>query len=1336
MSLKSDLSQACRNICEQLPLPCFIADGAGTILYWNKSGQIQFGIDSDDLLGLSLFNNNYLNTTNGFLPDLLTEILNQGRETQFGLIIQSPHGHSYEAVCTVSLFKDEGKVTTLMIGMIYPAGTTHNTDHQTHTNQLPFYQEPERNRFIDARNVPAEEMDRNGVGIKHNDFFYQEIFNQAGVGIALVTSSGEIRYANPGLGRMLGYASEELLGPVISNITHPDDLMADSSLFKELTAGLRDYYQLDKRYIKKDGTIIWGRLTISRFAQKHEETESFIAIVSDISETMGMHELVRNSEAQFRLLLDELPDLVLIHRQGKILYVNQATRNAVKLPVDQVLGRNVLEFVHQDYRQLVMGHIANQQKGINAGDYEIKVVVGNNETRDAIVRTNMIVYDSNPAILTILIDITERKAAEKRLSESENKFRNLAESSPFPIMIYQDDYWVYTNKAGELVAGYSKDELIGKPYWEIVAPEYREMIHHRGTLRQLGEDVPTSYEFRIIHKSGRPVWVMLTGNRITYNGRPAGLISIADITERHMLQQELEFRSRLQQLVTQLGSKFINLRADEVNDAIQEAMSQIGDFTGVDRIYLFEYCWNDNIMINTHEWCGKGISPEIENLKAVPNEMFPDWVAAHKKGETIIVPDVSALDTSNNLRAILEPQGIQSLITIPMMHGEHCLGYIGFDSVIRLRSWNEEEISVLRLFAELLTNLKVKSEIEEKLRHSEVVNEFIASNISDAVIMTDDKGLCIFVSPSHRRITGRGNEVIGRSIFEFVHPDDLERVKKFVRMGKETGLDYQVEYRYSNPEGEYIWLESVGKAYYRSENELVGLITTRDISQRKSTELELIKLSRAMEQSPASIVITDLQGIIEYVNPTFTERTGYSLDEVRGKTSAILKSGHTTSDQYKDLWETITSGRTWRGEFRNRKKNGEFLWESASISTIYDSDGKPIYYLAIKEDQSKLRQMNLELIHAKERAEDSDRLKTTFINNISHEVRTPLNGVLGFSSLLIDPSVPQEDKLSYLDHLEKSSNRLLRTIENILEASMILSGNRIVNKAFFSLFDCMKHLHEQFVTECSNADVMLLLEAEPDDIPFMSDQLIISKIMTELLSNAVKFTHSGHIRFGYRAEEESVMFFVSDTGIGIPTHMQDTIFRTFRQVDDSSRRFYEGMGLGLSIVRSLTELLESNIQLVSEPGQGSTFSFELKRVKNPDARLSDDDADTRLKPSSRILIVEDEELNYQYLNKILKTLSLKNTVRATDGLQAVEMSKNDHEIALVLMDIKLPGMNGYEATEHIRKIKPNLPVIAITAYAMDDDRRHAISAGCNDYISKPYNKDDLAPLLKKYFVIG
>lgn len=566
MSRKIELSPSGKNFCEQLPLPAFVLDHKGTVVHWNKAGRQVFGAASDDLPGSLLFSN-IIGPVHQQLSEHFVEILaNNPRQLQFGIHIDSGQSMTFEALCTVSEFDEKDYAQNLFIGLI------HEIRPKVYSTSPPA---ADRQAVVESQTVLS----------LTGELFFEEIFNQAGVGIALVTANGEIRYANPGLGRMLGYTTDELLGPVIRKITHPEDFDADSVLFHELVSGQREYYQLDKRYLRKDGSVLWGRLTISSFNRNSGDGGSFIAVVSDISETMHMNEQLISNEAQFRQLLDELPDYVLIHRQGKILYANLATLHAIDMTMEQVLGRNVLEFVHEEYRPVVLEHIANRQRGVN-DDYEIKVVVGAGEIRDAIIRTNMIVFDGNPAILTILIDITERKAAEIRLIESENKFRNLAESSPFPIMIYQDDSWVYTNKAGEEVSGYSAEELIGKPYWEIVAPEFQELIRTRGQQRQSGNDVPQSYEFSIIHKTGRAVWVLLTGNRIMYNGRPAGLISIADITERHRLEKEVKFRSDMLQLVTELGLRFINLGAGEVGNAIQDAMEQIGRFMDVDRVQL------------------------------------------------------------------------------------------------------------------------------------------------------------------------------------------------------------------------------------------------------------------------------------------------------------------------------------------------------------------------------------------------------------------------------------------------------------------------------------------------------------------------------------------------------------------------------------------------------------------------------------------------------------------------------------------------------------------------------------------------------------------------------
>ncbi len=1235
-------------------------------------------------------------------------------------------------------------------------------------------------------------------------------------------------------------------------------------------AQMQSYLQTDRQVIetgkqlfipeqqiqRADGSMAWLQTVKMPFELPGLAGEKVVlGISTDITARKQAEEKLRQSESQFKELIEELPDIMLVHQQGTIIYANRAALEAVQYTEEEFLGTHVIDYVLESDRALVLKNFEKRAKNLRVEDYEIRVVPKDKQLRTAIVRTKDILFDGKPAVITILIDITERKRAEQVLAESEEKFRNLAQSSPFAIMIYQGDKWVFTNKTGEEISGYTAEELYQMNYWDIVTDEYKDLIQQRGQQRQQGKGVEHSYEFRIQRKDGSAVWVLLTGTLIQFNGKPAGLISVVDIenrkqaeqkiaqgnkrmntilrtipdlmfvinskgkvlefynpdenrlplrqedvvgqmlydlvpaeeAERHLniykkclsekttqtfdyqhynerlsavfeirvsplgpdqvlaivrnlsaerqMRNEIEYLSSMQALLTKLGNRFINIRASETEDAVNEAMAEIGQFTGVDRVYLFDYNWEEEIMVNTFEWCSEGTTPEIENLKAVPNHLVPEWVQAHLKGETIDVPDVSKLEPDDNLRSILEPQGIQSLTTLPMIYEGHCLGYIGFDSVKKVRSWSTDELAILKLFAELLTNLRVKGQVENKLQETEAVNQFITSNIIDAIILTDAKGNYSYISPSHKTITGRGEEVLGRSIVEHVHPDDLEKVISAIRAGRDKNFENKVEYRYLHPEKGYVWFESVGKRHYNAQGKLLGLITTRDISSRKKFEQELLRLGRAVEQSPVSIIITDIDGNIEYVNPIFTERTGYKTEEVIGKNPRFLKTEYNTAEEYQHLWHTIKSGKTWRGELCNRKKNGEYIWEMSNITPVMDSEGHIINYLAVKEDITEKKQLIDQLIEAKEKAEESSRLKTAFINTISHEVRTPLNGIIGFSGLLADPQVDPESKAEFLRNLDESSDRLLNTVSDILEVSMIVSGNRKVKPKAFNLIDLLEQVYEKYKAAGEKANNSFELNTPPShpDFDLYSDPDAVKAILTELLENAFKFTNDGHIELGAGLQGDTIRIFVKDTGMGIAPERHKLIFDFFTHTGTSSTRLYEGSGLGLSIAKGLTDLLEGRIDLQSEPQKGTQFTLLLPKHLSGQKMKPEETVKVQLSPLNRkILVVEDEDMNYLYLNRILSMNQLNDVIRASNGQEAIDKVKQEEDICLVLMDLKLPVMGGLDATRIIREINPGLPIIAITAYAMDADKQKALQAGCAAYLSKPYSKEELMKLLNKF----
>lgn len=510
-----------------------------------------------------------------------------------------------------------------------------------------------------------------------------------------------------------------------------------------------------------------------------------------------------------------------------------------------------------------------------------------------------------------------------------------------------------------------------------------------------------------------------------------------------------------------------------------------------------------------------------------------------------------------------------------------------------------------------------------------------------------------------------------------------------------------------------------------------------DITNRKKSESHIRLLSKAIEQSPVIILITDAEGKIQYVNSSFTRITGYSYEDAIGKKPGFLKSGYHTDEFYKALWDTILAGNEWSGEIQNKKKNGELYWENVSISPLVDEHGTLTHFVGIKEDISEKRKMLEDLLIAKDKAEAGDRLKTAFINNISHEVRTPLNGIIGFSEMLLNPDVTSENKTLFGDIIKKSSRRLLNTITSYMDISMIVSDTMEIHKKVFHLNQVLDDLNKEFSVLCQDKGLRLSLNrpAIPANIQLETDPDLLSKTLSHLLDNAIKFTLEGDIEFGFRKSDKHLDFFVNDTGIGIENEKVNLIVENFMQADISLTRGYEGSGLGLSIAQGITKILGGNLIIHSEKGKGTSITVSL-----PDKLMIMQKSvphEPRIIPMVQkdplILVAEDDEFNYKFLEIVLKKAGYP-VVRAENGLEAVEICRKNSNVTMVLMDIKMPIMGGIEATREIKSFLPDLPVIALTAYVSNQDEYEALISGCDDYIPKPVNRVKLLELIRK--IIG
>jgi PAS domain S-box-containing protein len=393
---------------------------------------------------------------------------------------------------------------------------------------------------------------------------------------------------------------------------------------------------------------------------------------------------------------------------------------------------------------------------------------------------------------------------------------------------------------------------------------------------------------------------------------------------------------------------------------------------------------------------------------------------------------------------------------------------------------------------------------------------------------------------------------------------------------------------------------------------------------------------------------------------------------------------------------------------------------------------KNIEYLQLNK---KLQQTNAELLIAKERAEESDRLKAAFLRNISHEIRTPLNSIVGFSKILNNPNLLPEKRQHITEVIEKNSQQLLSIVSNIINISSIEAGQEKVYETEINLNKILTLLNDQFLLKaeeqniCLNMDVLL-----PDnEVNIVSDQTKLEQIISNLISNALKFTKHGYVNFGYKIKNNEVEFYVEDTGIGILPEMQEEIFKRFRQVETTLARQFGGSGLGLSISKAYVELLGGKMWLNSELEKGSTFYFTIPYKKASNNTISDKQSDIlvdlEIKELKTILIAEDEDSNFLLFKESLSGFNI-HIIRAINGAEAVGICKANKNIDLVFMDIKMPIMDGYEATRIIKGFMPDVPIIAQTAYSTEADKDKAFACGCIDYISKPFDLELLFSKIK------
>ncbi len=523
----------------------------------------------------------------------------------------------------------------------------------------------------------------------------------------------------------------------------------------------------------------------------------------------------------------------------------------------------------------------------------------------------------------------------------------------------------------------------------------------------------------------------------------------------------------------------------------------------------------------------------------------------------------------------------------------------------------QEKPYILSIITDISERKKAEllyTESEEKIRQQNDRLSAIINAIPDLLFVLNREGTFLeFYSSSSETIMTTPDKIIGSNLNDLFDENmaklHLQKIEECLQKKSLVSYDYSV-----NRGNTTSYLEA---RVVPLDKDRV-LVFGRNITDKKEKDLELLKLSQVVEQSPNSIFITDLDANIEYANKAFYYTTGYNSDEVIGQKPSILKSGEMDDSIYKSLWETITSQKMWTGELINKKKNGESIWEHVSISPLKNDKGTTINYLAIKKDISQRKEHDKKVLElnttlekeiietnlAKEKAEESDRLKSAFLANMSHEIRTPLNAILGFTQLLTtDIETPPEVKEEFWSIINRSSDNLLQIINDILDISKLETKQVNIKKKSHDISQTMEELHLIFqkkLADAGKANIKLKLTKPKKAIWLKTDNNRLTQIFMNLLNNSIKFTKKGEIEFGIsKVSKDRINFFVNDTGIGIKEEYLGTIYDRFRQGDDSTTRAYGGAGLGLAIVKNLIELMGGEISVTSKEGKGTKTTFFL-----------------------------------------------------------------------------------------------------------------------------------------------
>jgi PAS domain S-box-containing protein len=1133
----------------------------------------------------------------------------------------------------------------------------------------------------------------------------------------LIHKNGIARDLNPSLAQMLGYQRDELIGLNFLDYIQPGYLEIVKSKM------CNDYVQpYEIEIIRKDGSSFFAEIEARNFVTNNEQWR--VAAIRDITRRKKAEEALKQSEEKYRMLVETASDSIfMLSEEGKIIDLNDSTIRLLGYDKDEILNKPI-DFIDPNYSvkqfidfwsQIDFNHTRILESTHRKKDGTLVPVE---------ISGQKYKIDGKTFYYGIARNISERKLAEQKIRESEDTYRNIFQNAQVGLfrtrltdgkMLESNDQLArmfgYNNREDLLTGFFTAENYVDRE----TRPKMLNIIKKEGYFR--------NFEARFYRKDRSIVWINYSAS---YNHEKGWIEGVAeDITERMKILQELK---NSEQNYKNLQLLFRNV-ADIVPDMIWAK--------DIDKKYIFanhSVCQNLLGAVDTNEPIGKDDMFFADRLRNSHPEN-PYW---HTFGEGCADSDTTTIDSG---------------VTCQFDEFGYVNGKFLYLDVIKTPIRNEkgEVTGVVGTARDVTESRKAHM----RLLESEANLKAIIENSLDSIWSVNREYEIQYVNETfvHEFKTTFGADLKkGVNVLSYLPANLKDKWKeRYDRVLKDEYLLFEdiVDNGISK-----IHIE-VSMQPIHVNNNVVGVsIYGRNITEKINAEKEILmaadRFRGLIENAPDGVAIIDASGKFKYASPNAIRHFGYSETDVLNSSGEIYTHPEDLNLAAAVIMEVmIDPTKKSNAIYRFKHKSGEYRWiETTFTNLLYNESIQGI--VMNFTDITERKKLFEDLVEARDKAEESDRLKSAFLANMSHEIRTPMNGILGFTNLLSESNITEEERKNYIHIIQKSGDRLLDTVNDLIDISKIETGQMKVINSPTNIWETIFNLFTFFEFQASEKKLELKINfALPENCKeVITDRVKLDSILTNLIKNAIKFTHVGYIEIGCRKIKETnnnngkqpaemIEFSVRDTGIGIPSDMHQAIFNRFEQVESGNERAFQGSGLGLTIAKAYSEMLGGKIWVESKQDTGSVFYFTIPVNRNEETvsheflQPNKNSTDFKELKKVKIVIAEDDEAGFLYLSTLLKPLYAE-IHHCNNGVCVVEFCRLNPDTDIVLMDMRMPDLNGFEATRQIRAFNTNVVIIAQTAFALAGDKENALDAGCTDYISKPIKKDELISLVNKY----